>query len=640
MKYIYLFNDSSRASVYGIGNYIRQFIGCLKNEEDIVLNIVQVGSDKKEFEMIQAEDCIKYYFPEIIMMAYQKNHDRYYRNIWYLLHCHIEISESDSLIFHLNYLHKNPLKELAKKTFPTCKVLFTIHYQEWCFAFKGNTSRLKCLIHTNKEHITNEHEKKVLESYEKELQLFHEADHLVCLSKYTQNLLYDEYQIPRNKISLVYNGLKDEYTPRTKEEKKTIKKQLLIPERGNIILFTGRLDDEKGLSYLIKAFQNVLQSIPKCRLIVAGNGKYDIYMKESQDICSKIIYTGFIEKVKLYQLYSIADVGVLPSLHEQCSYVAIEMMMHGLPIIASTTTGLNEMIENGINGLHIPVEEYPAKVEIDSSLLAEKILYLLQNPRERKRLGMNARNKYLDNYELSIWRNKMLNLYDGFNDKENHVVHIAKGNVHSCSSVHFRQRIIRHLMLQASFTSNVGLYHGKMGIVLLFAHYGRFMENTLYGDFAGELLDEIYEDIHSDTPIDFENGLCGIGWAIEYLLQNGFMEGDSDEVLFEIDRKIMERDILRINDTSFRTGLGGVSCYIQKRINSPNRTCHLKPFDEMYIKNWKYAVPFPKIVDDNCILSSIIKTVPAGDNIHSWELGLENGCAGYVLKDITSKGHF
>jgi hypothetical protein len=196
-------------------------------------------------------------------------------------------------------------------------------------------------------------------------------------------------------------------------------------------------------------------------------------------------------------------------------------------------------------------------------------------------------------------------------------------------------RIVRHLMLHAGFISDVGLYHGKMGIVLFFAHCGRFTGNTLYEDFAGELLEDIYEDIHTGTPADFENGLCGIGWGIEYLLQNGFMEGDSDEVLSETDKKIMERDIRRISDTSFRTGLAGISCYIQKRLASPCRSSRKKPFDGRYLADWKATVSSSaESWDDSRVLSSILDTAPEGDDLLSWKPGLENGCAGYGLKRI------
>lgn len=108
----------------------------------------------------------------------------------------------------------------------------------------------------------------------------------------------------------------------------------------------------------------------------------------------------------------------MPSFAEQCSYVAIEMMMHGLPLIASTSTGLNEMVEEGYNGLHIPIEERPDEVEIDTALLAEKIIYLLQNPTVRKQMGLNARKQYEKFYTSEMMGRKMLNLYYSMFEKE------------------------------------------------------------------------------------------------------------------------------------------------------------------------------------------------------------------------------
>ena len=53
-----------------------------------------------------------------------------------------------------------------------------------------------------------------------------------------------------------------------------------------------------------------------------------------------------MDKNLLFEFYQIADVGVMPSFHEQCSYVAIEMMMMGVPLITSDSTGLKEMQAN------------------------------------------------------------------------------------------------------------------------------------------------------------------------------------------------------------------------------------------------------------------------------------------------------
>jgi hypothetical protein len=198
------------------------------------------------------------------------------------------------------------------------------------------------------------------------------------------------------------------------------------------------------------------------------------------------------------------------------------------------------------------------------------------------------------------------------------------------------ERIANHLIMNASFLPDLGLYHGKMGIVIFFAHYARYTGETLYDDFAGELLDEIYEEIHDKISIYFESGLCGIGWGIEYLLENDFIEGDSDDILSEIDMKIMERDLRRIKDLSFRTGLEGVSCYILKRINSSYRKKNITPFDDIYLSDWRMIIKYLDIKNKKIELLSLLLDIPEGENFLAWELSLDKGCAGCGLKKILS----
>jgi hypothetical protein len=196
------------------------------------------------------------------------------------------------------------------------------------------------------------------------------------------------------------------------------------------------------------------------------------------------------------------------------------------------------------------------------------------------------------------------------------------------------ERVAKQLAFFSSFISTVGLYHGKMGITLCLFHYARFTGKKLYEDFAGELLDEIYEEMPHSMSVDFENGLCGIGWGIEYLLQNHFAEGDSNVTLAFVDQKIMERDIRRITDKRFATGLDGISCYIDKRLHSLSHRTGDIPFDETYLNEWKTVVTPASFPDDRQILRMITQTLPQGDNILSWDLGLSGGCAGFIIKNI------
>ena len=75
------------------------------------------------------------------------------------------------------------------------------------------------------------------------------------------------------------------------------------------------------------------------------------------------------------------------------------------------------------------------------------------------------------------------------------------------------EQALAYLTINSSFIGDLGLFHGRMGIILFFAHYARATQSKHYEDFAGCLLDELYEEIHEDLPVNLENGLCGIGWG-------------------------------------------------------------------------------------------------------------------------------
>ena len=151
-------------------------------------------------------------------------------------------------------------------------------------------------------------------------------------------------------------------------------------------------------------------------------------MNEAKDIFAKITFTGLLGKSELSELFQIADIGVMPSLYEPFGYVAVEMMMHKLPVIATATSGLDEIIDNAC-GLKVQLSTLSNSVEIDTTLLAEKIIYLLKHPAKAKEMGSNGRERYLKEYSSDVFRRNMLNFYqsllkikpvsvDGVNNKK------------------------------------------------------------------------------------------------------------------------------------------------------------------------------------------------------------------------------
>ena len=221
------------------------------------------------------------------------------------------------------------------------------------------------------------------------------------------------------------------------------------------------------------------------------------------------------------------------------------------------------------------------------------------------------------------------------------------------------QHIIHQLLLRSGLDKDIGLYHGKMGIILFFVHYFKQTGQQIYEDTAGELMVNLQKEINSALPVGFANGLSGIGWGIEYLIQNGFSNNDSLEICEEIDRIIMEKDPLRMTDYTLDNGLEGIMHYVLAHIKGVWSQHAILPFDEMYLSDLFQAVKnisqdielsnnFIQLSSDYSTfyenrtewnysfqLSSILENVEIKNNkLNSFTLGLKKGLSGYLLKKI------
>jgi len=402
---LYIFNEASRAAVYGIGTYIRELTAALR-DSDVNICVVHLRTANPIEEADEQGNIRHLYIPAPVSINSNSDmssrHDLYYRNVVFLLR--LQNTNNENLIFHLNNNQCSALAEELKKTF-VCKIVVSIHYLDWSLTLLGNINRFRKIITAQETEQDDALNKASFESYRKEKALFEKVDQIICLSDNTFEILHYDYEIKPDKVTVIYNGLTDSQS--TSADRQVLRQKYRIKDMS-VILFAGRLNDIKGLKYALQAFRIVLNAYPDCRFIIAGNGNYDLYMKECEDIWMNISWTGLINSNKLNDLYAIADIGVMPSLHEQCSYVAIEMMMHGLPIIGSASAGLKEMIIDRETGFHVSMVEYDDRVEINTTLMAEKILYLIENPDERKRMGQNARRRYEEHYSNVVFSKKML----------------------------------------------------------------------------------------------------------------------------------------------------------------------------------------------------------------------------------------
>lgn len=403
MKYLYLFNNESRAAQYGIGTYIRQMISCLKRKDVYLLNIVNIDSAHKELQE-EYNDGIRYINIPAIHGIYRYS-ERYYKNIAFLLFQYIE--EEAECIFHFNYIHHLLLAKRLKQRFRNSKIIVTIHYFNWCSTLQGNISYF-CSILWKDVKERNPFEANIFKEWLRDKELLLSVDRIICLSEVTKKLLVEYYDIVDNRMSLIYNGLQDEAQILSKEEIFLKKEQMYFRSNEQIILFVGRLDVVKGIDFLLEAFREVLNQISDVRLLIVGDGEYEEILKRCTGLWGKVTFTGKVSKSILYEFYQIADIGVMPSFHEQCSYVGIEMLMHGIPLIGTSAIGLGEMI---LRELCIDLEEKDDMVIFPIDKLSTLMINMLVASSKEK-YALIERQRYKERYSLDVMSESVLECYE------------------------------------------------------------------------------------------------------------------------------------------------------------------------------------------------------------------------------------
>ena len=408
MRHIYLINKGeNRSSQYGIGTYIREIVRCISDCEGLRLTWVWLETKVNEFTVEQVESgrvrILK--FPVAGTGRFQEE-KRLSRNIAYMLTLHTDARECN--IFHFNHQNNMYLVDEIRRLLPACKMVTTIHYLDWCFGLKGNTERFHSIL--NRKGESSSFEKNVYTIFKFEQKFFEKMDAVFCLSRYIREVLVEDYRLPADKLILVYNGIRNEY--RQLNGREWLDKRLFygFTRSQKILLFVGRLDEGKGVEFLIEAFRRILNRMPEAHLLIAGDGDYDTCLKASADIWSRITYTGKVGKETLYDFYRIADIGGMPSFLEQCSYVAIEMMMHGLPIVGTDSTGLSEMLlpECRVGFIRDRGEEYV----IDTEALSNKILDLLNDPIKRQLIGKIYRDRFHEKYIYADMMDRIKKCYE------------------------------------------------------------------------------------------------------------------------------------------------------------------------------------------------------------------------------------
>ena len=224
-----------------------------------------------------------------------------------------------------------------------------------------------------------------------------------------------------------------------------------------------------------------------------------------------------------------------------------------------------------------------------------------------------------------------------------------------------QKNIFKKALLNCNTLSSNGLWYGRMGCILFLAQYDHIRNNNYNEELIGELIDDLYSNMKKDINIDLGKGLCGIAYGIAWLFHKDLMEGDINDILEEVDNRIMERNPLRITDYSLETGLAGILYYVLYRLQIAQENNLSIPFDVEYLKHlhrasqsiiitpeksesFEMASWFIAYFNNNsikleipCLITILNLSTLKESSINPYIWGLKNGFTGLELSRLNEK---
>lgn len=182
------------------------------------------------------------------------------------------------------------------------------------------------------------------------------AKHIIAVSENTKQDLIKILQIPKEKITVVYEGVNAEYRRLFEQEKiealERLNKTFSITQP--YLLYTGVHRYHKNLPRLIRAFDKVSEKFKNLQLVITGKDD-PLYPEAKQEVNrlhlqNRVIYTGLVSEEDLVALYNLSLTYVFPSLYEGFGLPILEAFACGTPVCASRSSSIPEVAskENAI----------------------------------------------------------------------------------------------------------------------------------------------------------------------------------------------------------------------------------------------------------------------------------------------------
>lgn len=381
----------------GVNTYADKFVNYVYDREDVDLTILRF-TDALEFNHISIleEGRIKVCLIGITYSFFSNppmDVNDIYENIYVTIKSHIK----DNSIISLHFLNLYHFADIIRQNNKNCKIVSHIHCILWKSSYDDDIHKFN---HLYKLYYIHKDFDKFKQSFyiSQQNDVMNGSDKIITVTYSGEDFIRNIWD--NENICTIYNGI--EYKETTKE----------YSDKTNdiTIINVSNSTKSKGLHFILEALS--LLSTINIKLIVVGN--YPVNEQMSLQAIYpgvNVEFKGLLPKTEIEELYKIADIGIISSIHEQCSYVALEMMQAGLPIISTNADGLNEIFLNGVTAVKVPVE-FNNTIHVNEVTLSMAIMQLINNPEYRRMLGsvankvVNKAFKIEDTFEetLSVYK--------------------------------------------------------------------------------------------------------------------------------------------------------------------------------------------------------------------------------------------
>lgn len=231
------------------------------------------------------------------------------------------------------------------------------------------------------------------------------AKELIVPTEKTYKLFKEKYQYDRN-VHIIPTGIEIErfYREKVNNDKiNNIKKDLNINKNDIVLLFVGRIAEEKSIDVLIKSHVNICKKYKNIKLLIVGDGpNLEDYIKLSKElkIEDKVIFTGKVPWRDINKYYCLSNIFVTASHTETQGLTLIEAMAASLPVVALNDESFKNVVIDDLNGYLFN----------DSKEYEKYIIELIKNKEKRKKLGEQARINS-ETYSSKYYAERVLDVY-------------------------------------------------------------------------------------------------------------------------------------------------------------------------------------------------------------------------------------